>query len=136
MGRLLQKIEKGLSTRFARIFGDAFTLSFFIIIIIVPILYIFTFVGTEWNTIYTEIFNHPITGDEQWFDLLGALLRSFEIAAIVTVIDVLIGLPMALLLARKEFRGKKYIDTLIDLPLAVPTAALGFSIYLFWGTQW
>ncbi|MHA1651465.1 MAG: ABC transporter permease [Candidatus Helarchaeota archaeon] len=136
MGQLIQKIEKALSTRFARIFSDTFTLAFFILIIIVPILYIFTFVGTEWNSIYTEIFNHPITGDEQWFDLTAALVRSFEIAAIVTVIDILIGLPMALILARKDFRGKKYIDTLIDLPLAVPTAALGFSIYLFWGTQW
>ncbi|MFX1294249.1 MAG: ABC transporter permease [Promethearchaeota archaeon] len=136
MGHLIQKIERALSTRFSRIFGDAFTLSFFIIIIIIPILYIFTFVGTEWNTIATEIFNHPITGNEQWFDLTAALLRSFEIAALVTFIDILIGLPMALILARKNFKGKKYLDTLIDLPLAVPTAALGFSIYLFWGTQW
>jgi thiamine transport system permease protein len=43
---------------------------------------------------------------------------------------------MALILARKNFRGKKYLDTLIDLPLAVPTAALGFSVYLFWGTHY
>ena len=136
MGQLTQKIEKGLSSRLARIFGDTFTLVFFILIIIVPILYIFTFVGSEWGSIYANVFNHPISGDEQWFDLLGALGRSFEIAAFVTIIDVIIGLPMALILARYNFRGKKYIDTLIDLPLAVPTAALGFSIYLFWGTQW
>ncbi|NVM52114.1 MAG: iron ABC transporter permease [Candidatus Helarchaeota archaeon] len=136
MGQLIRKIEKGLSTRFARIFGDTFTLVFFILIIIVPILYIFTFVGTEWNSVFTNLFNHPITGDGQWFDLTAALLRSFQIAAIVTLIDVIIGLPMALILARYNFRGKKYIDTLIDLPLAVPTAALGFSIYLFWGTQY
>ncbi len=136
MARLIQKIEKGLSSRFANIFGDTFTLTFFILIIIVPILYIFSFVGSEWNSIYTNLFNHPITGDGQWFDLTTALLRSFEIAAIVTLIDVLIGLPMALILARKNFRGKKYLDTLIDLPLAVPTAALGFSVYLFWGTHY
>jgi thiamine transport system permease protein len=135
MGQLTKKIEKGLSSRFARIFGDTFTIVFFILIIIVPILYIFTFVGTQWNSIYTNLFNHPITGDGQWFDLTTALARSFEIAGIVTVIDVLIGLPMALILARYNFRGKKYIDSLIDLPLAVPTAALGFSIYLFWGTH-
>ncbi len=136
MGRRLQKIEQVLSTKFARIFSDSFTLIFFILIIIVPILYIFTFVGTEWDSIVTQIFNHPISGNEQWLDLTAALLRSFEIAGIVVLIDILIGLPMALILARKNFRGKKYLDTLIDLPLAVPTAALGFSIYLFWGTQW
>ncbi len=133
---LIRKIEKGLSSRFARVFGDTFTVGFFVLIIIIPILYIFTFVASRWDEIYTTVFNHPITGNEQWFDLGTALLRSFEIAFIVTVIDILIGLPMALILARYEFRGKKYIDTLIDLPLAVPTAALGFAIYLFWGTQW
>ncbi|MHA1264008.1 MAG: ABC transporter permease [Candidatus Helarchaeota archaeon] len=133
---VVQKIEKGLSSRFARIFSDTFTIVFFILIIIVPILYIFTFVGTEWDSIFTNVFSHPISGSEQWFDLTTALLRSFEIAAIVTLIDIIIGLPMALILARYNFRGKKYLDTLIDLPLAVPTAALGFSIYLFWGTQW
>ncbi|MDD1777442.1 MAG: iron ABC transporter permease, partial [Candidatus Helarchaeota archaeon] len=136
MGQLIQKIEKGLSSRFCRIFGDSFTIGFFILIIIVPILYIFTFVGSEWGSIYNNVFNHPITGDKQWFDLLTALLRSFEIAGVVTAIDVIIGLPMALILARYQFRGKKYIDSLIDLPLAVPTAALGFSIYLFWGTRY
>jgi len=136
MGQLILKIEKGLSSRFCRIFGDSFTIGFFILIIIVPILYIFTFVGSEWESVYNNVFNHPITGDGQWFDLLTALLRSFEIAGIVTIIDVFIGLPMALILARYKFRGKKYIDSLIDLPLAVPTAALGFSIYLFWGTRY
>ncbi len=136
MGQLLQKIEKGLSSRLARIFGDTFTLCFFILIIIVPILYIFTFVGSEWSSIIANVFNHPISGNEQWFDLTAALSRSFQIAGLVTIIDVIIGLPMALILARYNFRGKKYIDTLIDLPLAVPTAALGFSIYLFWGSQW
>jgi thiamine transport system permease protein len=136
MGRVIERLEKALSTRSARVFGDSFTIGFFVFMIIIPILYIFTFVGTEWTSISTEIFNHPITGNEQWFDLGTALLRSFEIAGLVTVIDIIIGLPMALILARKNFRGKKYIDTLIDLPLAVPTAALGFSIYLFWGTQW
>ena len=70
MGQLTQKVEKGLSSRFARIFGDTFTLVFFFLIIIVPILYIFTFVGSEWGSIFTNVFSHPISGDEQWFDLL------------------------------------------------------------------
>jgi len=136
MGRILIKIEKGLSTRFFRIFGDSFTIGFFLLIIIIPILYIFSFVITKWDSINSTVFNHPITGNGQWFDMLTALGRSFEIAGIVTIIDVIIGLPMALILARYQFKGKKYIDSLIDLPLAVPTAALGFSIYLFWGTKY
>lgn len=67
-----------------------------------------------------------------WDEVIAALKISFIIASIVTVIDFVAGLPMAWLLVRKDFRGKKYIDTLIDMPLAVPTAALGFSTALFW----
>jgi thiamine transport system permease protein len=57
---------------------------------------------------------------------------SFEIAAIVTLIDFIAGLPMAWMLVRKDFRGKRFFDTFLDMPLAVPTAALGFSTALFW----
>lgn len=72
-------------------------------------------------------------GDAKPFDMvIDALKISFAIATIVTIIDFIAGLPMAWLLVRKDFRGKKYIDTLIDMPLAVPTAALGFSTALFW----
>ena len=64
--------------------------------------------------------------------IMNSLGISFEIAAIVTVIDIIAGLPMAWILVRREFRGKALLDTLIDMPLAVPTAALGFSTALFW----
>lgn len=57
---------------------------------------------------------------------------SFGIAAIVTIIDFIAGLPMAWLIVRKEFKGKRFFDTFLDMPLAVPTAALGFSTALFW----
>jgi thiamine transport system permease protein len=67
-----------------------------------------------------------------WDIVVEALKISFIIAAIVTIVDFVAGLPMAWLLVRRDFRGKKYIDTLIDMPLAVPTAALGFSTALFW----
>ena len=64
--------------------------------------------------------------------ITNAILSSFEIAAIVTLIDFLVGLPMAWILVRKQFRGKQLLDTMIDMPLAVPTAALGFSAAIFW----
>ncbi len=72
-------------------------------------------------------------GSERPFNhVLEALKVSFVIATIVTIIDFAAGLPMAWLMVRKDFWGKKYVDTLIDMPLAVPTAALGFSTALFW----
>ena len=70
--------------------------------------------------------------DKPWDVIMDAIKVSFAIAAIVTVIDFVAGLPMAWIMVRKDFRGKKYLDTLIDMPLAIPTAALGFSTALFW----
>ncbi|MDO9538306.1 MAG: ABC transporter permease subunit [Thermoplasmata archaeon] len=72
-------------------------------------------------------------GDRRPMDLIwDAMKISFVIATIVTIVDFIAGLPMAWLMVRKEFRGKKYLDILIDMPLAIPTAALGFSTALFW----
>ena len=83
---------------------------------------------TSWEgDLYLRVGNN-----RPWDEVIGALKISFIIAAIVTVIDFAAGLPMAWLLVRTDFRGKRYLDTLIDMPLAVPTAALGFSTALFW----
>ena len=73
-----------------------------------------------------------LSNPETLSTIVDSVVISFEIAAIVTVIDFLAGLPIAWILVRKEFRGKEFLDTLIDMPLAVPTAALGFSAAVFW----
>ncbi len=64
--------------------------------------------------------------------VMEAIWNSFKIAIIVTILDVIFGFSMAWLIVRKDFKGKKALNTLIDLPLAIPTAALGFSTALFW----
>ncbi len=88
------------------------------------------------NSGLIETWEKPIIlrsgNDRPWDMIKGALKVSFIIATIVTIIDFTAGLPMAWLMVRKDFRGKKYIDTLIDMPLAIPTAALGFSTAMFW----
>jgi thiamine transport system permease protein len=88
------------------------------------------------NGTYLASWDGPLflrAGNARPMDLIwDAMKVSFAIATIVTIIDFIAGLPMAWLMVRKEFRGKKYLDTLIDMPLAIPTAALGFSTALFW----
>jgi thiamine transport system permease protein len=88
------------------------------------------------NGTYLASWDGPLylrAGSAKPMDLIwDAMKVSFVIATIVTIIDFIAGLPMAWLMVRKNFRGKKYLDTLIDMPLAIPTAALGFSTALFW----
>ncbi|MHA1917519.1 MAG: ABC transporter permease [Candidatus Ranarchaeia archaeon] len=128
------KLENLLSTRKFRITSDFITIAFFIFVVIAPTVYIFFTVFTQWDLVYSVVFADPLLGDSTWGLIQIGILRSLEIASIVTLIDIAIGLPMALIMARYEFKGKKIIDTLIDIPLAVPTSALGFSLFLFWGT--
>ncbi|MHA1231938.1 MAG: ABC transporter permease [Candidatus Helarchaeota archaeon] len=135
MIEIQRKFDKLLSTKKSRILADSISLSIFLVIIIIPILYIFTYVFQEWNQISFWIFNNPVSGSTRFVDMGTALLRSLMISAITVVVDILIGLPMAIILAKYEFKGKKILDTLVDLPMAVPTAALGFSILLFWGSN-
>jgi thiamine transport system permease protein len=98
---------------------DAGAILFFLFFVLSPLLFIFTKLGS-----FT--FTEP---------MLQALLVSFSIAAAVTAIDLLFGIPVAWLLARKSFPMKGLVDTLVDLPLIIPTSALGLSIALFWGSQ-
>lgn len=65
-----------------------------------------------------------------------ALLNSFLIAFIVVTIDIIFGLPFAWMLTKKKFKGLKFIDTLVDMPLVIPTSGLGFSVYIFWGSKY
>ncbi len=65
--------------------------------------------------------------------IVGAIVLSFEVSVIATAIDFVVGLPLAWYLVRKDPKWKDQLNTLIDVPLAFPTAATGFSAALFWG---
>jgi thiamine transport system permease protein len=68
--------------------------------------------------------------------LTSALATSFFIALCVTLINLFIGTPTAYFLVRSQsVRIRKIINFLVDIPLLVPTVALGFSLGLYWRLQ-
>jgi thiamine transport system permease protein len=67
--------------------------------------------------------------------IIRAVVSSFIIGLIVTLLNIIFGIPLAWVLVRSRNRFVKWIDNLVDLSLVMPTAALGFSIYLYWGTN-
>ena len=62
-----------------------------------------------------------------------ALFTSFAVALAATIIDIAFGIPLAWMLCKKKFPFRGAVDAIIDLPLVVPTSALGLSVALFWG---
>jgi len=68
-------------------------------------------------------------------EAIRAIVVSVQIGLLVTFINLIFGLPLAWAITRSKSKIAKLADNLIDLSLIVPTAALGFSIYLYWGTK-
>jgi sulfate transport system permease protein len=65
---------------------------------------------------------------------VSALQLSLLIVAIVVPLNVLFGVPTALVLARNRFRGKSALQAVIDLPFAVSPVVVGVSLILLWGS--
>ena len=62
-----------------------------------------------------------------------ALFLSLEASTVSTVILLGLGLPLSYILARFDFRGKGFVESLVDLPLVVPHAVVGIMILTAFG---
>ena len=65
---------------------------------------------------------------------VSALQLSLLVVAIVVPLNVLFGVPTALVLARNRFRGKNMLQAVIDLPFAVSPVVVGVALILLWGS--
>ncbi len=65
---------------------------------------------------------------------VSALQLSLLVVAIVVPLNVLVGVPTALVLARNKFRGKSLLQAVIDLPFAVSPVVVGVALILLWGS--
>ena len=64
---------------------------------------------------------------------IEALLLSARTTAITMLIILVVGTPAAYVLARTEFPGKRFINTLIDVPAVLPPSAAGIALLLAFG---
>ena len=70
-------------------------------------------------------------------DATSALKLTLMMAVAATVINTLFGLCIAWVLARDNFRGKRVLNGLVDMPFAVSPVVAGFMIILLFGrTGW
>ena len=58
----------------------------------------------------------------------NALITSSVCSAIAAVINCIFGVILAWVLVRYEFPGKRFLDGLIELPFALPTAVAGITL--------
>jgi molybdate transport system permease protein len=69
------------------------------------------------------------------FPGLGPLILTAKLAALTTVILLLIGTPIAWWLANTRVRFKPLIETIVALPLVLPPTVMGFYLLILLGPK-
>jgi thiamine transport system permease protein len=106
-----------------------FSVGFFLFFVIMPSIFVITYVPLNWNLISEKLFLTP----ENINLVLDSLKVSFFLSIIVAFIDISVGVPLGFYVARGG-KFSQIIDTLVEIPIVTPTSALGFSIALMWPT--
>ena len=66
-------------------------------------------------------------------EAVAALELSLGAAFVVSAINAVLGTITAWVLVRDEFRGKQFVNALIDLPFALPTIVAGLTLLALYG---
>jgi sulfate transport system permease protein len=79
-------------------------------------------IGPAWDAVTTPPAQH-------------AFYLTCVIALVAVPLNAVFGVACAWLLARYEFRGKRLLDTIIDLPFAISPVVVGLALILVWGNK-
>ncbi len=66
---------------------------------------------------------------------LAALRLTLILSLVVTAVNAVMGTLIAWVLVRDEFRGKSFVNSLIDLPFALPTIVAGLTLLALYGPR-
>lgn len=132
--RVWPNLERKLSKSPVVATRNAITLIGFLVFVLLPCLFL-ALPAVEAVAGGTAI--EAFAGVGPWKAFWSSMLLSYVIAVLATIVNIVSGLPVAILIARKRFgtRVAKIVDALVDLPIIVPSLALGVSLNFFWRTM-
>ena len=125
------KIERRLSSSAVTASRNGITLLVFFAVVLIPSLFVaLPAVGAVFSGVLPE----ALSGSGVWGDYWQSILLSYFVGVVATVLNMVIGLPMAILIARRKFGegASTVLDTLVNIPIIVPSVALGASLAIFW----
>ncbi len=64
-----------------------------------------------------------------------AITLSLRTTAVSTLLAILLGTPLAYVLARRNFPGRKVVDTLVELPTVLPPSVAGVALLIAFGRR-
>jgi sulfate transport system permease protein len=97
-----------------------FTLTYLSLIVLIPLsALIFKTFALSWPEFWAAISSPRV---------VASYRLTFGASLIAALINVVFGLLIAWILVRYNFFGKRFVDALVDLPFALPTAVAGISL--------
>jgi len=123
--------ERRLSGSNVAVSRNTLTLVIFFLIVLLPSLFVAL---PAVYAISNGTLSQALSGTGNWHGYWQSLILSYFVGALVTLLNTLIGLPMAVLIARKRAGTlpSTALDVLVNIPLIVPSIALGVSMKFFW----
>ncbi|GLX65893.1 sulfate ABC transporter permease subunit CysT [Paenibacillus glycanilyticus] len=97
-----------------------FTIAYLSLIVLIPLAGVFVkTTGLSWNEFWAVITNPRV---------IASYRISFTTSFFAALTNLVFGLLVAWVLVRYRFPGKKILDSLVDLPFALPTAVAGIAL--------
>jgi ABC-type spermidine/putrescine transport system permease subunit II len=129
--------ERKMSYKKATLARNSVTLLIFVIVVLIPSLFVAL---PAFKALFTDNLARALSGSPgisavvNWGEYWQSILLSYLLGATATVLNIIIGLPMAIIVARKKFGvlTSTILNVLVDIPIIVPSVALGVSLKFFW----
>lgn len=97
-----------------------FSLTYLTLLVILPLIFlILSLKNVTWEKA-VEVLSSKRALDAFWV--------SFSLSIIAAFIDLFFGTIIAWVLVKYDFFGKKFLDSIVDLPFAMPTAVSGIAL--------
>ena len=97
------------------------------ILLVMPLALIFTEAFSQGWAMVQQNLTNP--------DMLGAIKLTLIVALITVPVNLLFGILLAWCVTRYEFRGRKLLSTLIDIPFAMSPVVAGLCYLVVYGAQ-
>ena len=112
-----------------RIFKDRFTLILILLGLVLLLFIVVPLLKTVLTSNPSVLFQDPDIArqvrESIWLTVYTALIS--------TAVGLILGIPLAYILARRNFPGKKIIEGIIDVPIVVPHTAAGIALLFVFG---
>jgi molybdate/tungstate transport system permease protein len=87
-----------------------------------PIIKLFTF--SDISTIYKTALEKEV---------IESIFLTLKASFVATLITLVLGIPLAYLLARYKFKGKIFLESIINIPVIIPHTAAGIALLTVYG---